>query len=238
MKILVISDLHLCDLRHAENQDLVRLEKLAQFIKNSGAGAVLNLGDTVSRRDFLTETFPSMEKGFQFYLKWRSQFKIPFAECAITRELSFFSSLLQQKPDSLFDISPDCAIITMTPLQGVGHEFLPHQLEFLYNALGVCKGKTVVIGTHVPFPGSCSREEKPGIFLEIPPELKEQLCTFPGRIIWCGGHFHWNQEAPKTTGSLTALYGSRFSLKVRGDSSYTSFIDTVTGEISFDFHDF
>ena len=238
MKILVISDLHLFDSRHEEVLEEKRLAALAGFINCSGIDAVLNLGDTVSRPPFLRETIPSMEKGFEHYLKWREQFSIPFAECAITRELGFFSEIMGQSPDSVADLTSDATVITMTPREGVGHNFTRQQLDFLKEALECRKGKTIVIGTHVPFPGSCSREEKPGIFLEIPPDFREYLYSFPGKIIWCGGHFHWDQETPAKTGSLTALYASRFKLQVRGDFSYTSVIDTESGDITFDFHDF
>lgn len=238
MKILVISDLHLCDTRHEPAQEEKRLEGLAAFISKARVDALLNLGDTVSRPPFLREDTGSMEKGFEYYLKWRKQFFIPAAECAITRELSFFSGIMGQAPDTVSDLSPQTAIITMTPREGVGHNFTFAQLDFLKRALECRKGKTVVIGTHVPFPGSCSREEKPGTFLEIPPEFREYLCNFPGRIIWCGGHFHWDQEPPKVTGSLTALYASRFRLQQRKDYSYTSVIDTESGNIIFNFHDF
>lgn len=238
MKILVVSDLHLCDNRHPEGTEEKRLAGLAGFIRSVNPGAVLNLGDTVSRPPFLKEQFGSMEKGFEHYLQWRRQFDIPFAECSITRELPFFAELIKQAPDHVFDLSPQAAIVTMTPLQGVGHDLIPSQVDFLKQTLESRRGKTIVIGTHVPFPGSCSREEKPGVFLTIPPDLREYLSTFPGRIIWCGGHFHWDQEAPCVTGSLTALYASRFNLGVRKDFSYTSLIDTESGEIVFDFHDF
>ena len=63
MKILVISDLHLCDIRHKNISDGIRLEKLAKFIASSDADAVLNLGDTVSRKPLLTEPDkPSISK--------------------------------------------------------------------------------------------------------------------------------------------------------------------------------
>ena len=230
MKILVISDLHLCDVRHKSITDTERLEELAKFIKASETDAVLNLGDTVSRTPFRKESFPSLEDGFKFYLDWRSQFTIPFFECAINRELGFFEKIMGAAPDSLFELSDKAAVITMAPQADSDHTFLPGQLDFLTGALNFCKGKTVVIGTHVPFPGSCSREDKPGTFLDIPMPFKNFLVSFPGRIIWCGGHFHWKQEPPTTTGALTALYASRFQLTDEG--SYSSIIDTETGNIN------
>ena len=58
MKILVISDLHLCDRRHYDMPDGERLEKLGTFIRQSGTEAVLNLGDTVSRTPLLLDCYP------------------------------------------------------------------------------------------------------------------------------------------------------------------------------------
>lgn len=229
MKILVISDLHLCDIRHKNISDGIRLEKLAKFIASFDADAVLNLGDTVSRKPLLTES--CLEDGFKMYLAWRNKLDVPFFECAIGREFSFFENLMGVPPDLLTELSDNAAIITMAPQADNDHSFLPGQLEFLTDALNRCREKTVVIGTHIPFPGSCSREDKPGTFLEIPADFKKFLVSFPGRIIWCGGHFHWYQEQPATTGSLTALYASRFQLADEG--SYSSIIDTGSGNINF-----
>ena len=66
----------------------------------------------------------------------------------------------------------------------------------------------------------------------------KKLESFPGRVIWCGGHFHWDQEPPEVTGSLTALYPSRFRIRERNDYTYTTLLNTVTGEITPLFHDF
>lgn len=235
MKVLVISDLHLCDSRHCDMPDEKRLEKLGDFIKASGADAVLNLGDTVSRKPFLLEKFSSEKEGFRYYLKWRSQFSIPFAECAIDRELPFFADLMGTGADSLLPLSPDAAIITLSPLE-TWRSFTSDQLDFLNSALDSCAGKTVIIGTHLPYPGSCSRNED--VFLQIPEPLQQKLESFPGKIFWCGGHFHWNQEPPHETGSLTVFIPSRFRIKERRDYTYTSIIDTSSGKIAFHFHDF
>lgn len=235
MKILIISDLHLCDRRHYDMPDEERLEKLAAFIRTSGAEAVLNLGDTVSRKPFLLEKFPSEKEGFGFYLNWRRQFSIPFAECAIERELPFFAEVTGQKADTLFSLSDEAALITACPLES-WRSFTTSQLDFLHTALDASQGKTVIIGTHLPYPGSCSRNED--VFLQIPESLQKKLAAFPGKVFWCGGHFHWDQEPPKVTGSLIALYPSRFRLKERGDDTYTTLIDTVSGEFTTNFHDF
>ena len=238
MRILVISDLHLCDSRNAGTTDEFRLEQLGKFIRESRIDAVLNLGDTVSRDPLRYDRFPTLESGFEFYLNWRKQFNIPFVETAIHRELKLFHSLFGYEPDSFHNLFDDGAIIAMLPRGSEVNTFTPLQLEFLRNSLKKCSGKTVVIGTHSPFTGSCSRVGKPGTFVDVPPEVKEELCNFPGRIIWCGGHFHWENEPPAVTGSLTALYASRFRIISRDDTSYTSTIDTATGKITVDFHNF
>ena len=61
MKLLVVSDLHLCDRRNNDLSDEERLEKLGRFIRESGTEAVLNLGDTVSRPPLLIEKFADIE---------------------------------------------------------------------------------------------------------------------------------------------------------------------------------
>ena len=232
MKILVISDLHLCDTRNGADFETRRLEKLAEFIRACAPDAVLNLGDTVSRRAFLRPEFPSEAEGFRVYLAWRSKFDIPFAECGITRELGFFSSLFGVEPDNVTDLSPDSTIITLLPREGAGHRLFPEQLAFLESALERCRreGKSVVIGTHVPYPGSCSRQSGPGIFLEIPAELHEKLTSFPRPVWWCGGHFHWEYEKPSVFGSLTVCIGARFRFETRNDTDYLRLLDTASGE--------
>ena len=234
MKILIISDLHLGDRRHSDMSDAERLEKLGEVIRSTGAGAILNLGDTVSRKPLLLDEYATLEEGFGYYLQWRKSFGIPFAECAISRELGFFSKIMEQEADQLFDLDPGSAIITL--LQQGERQFLQEQEEFIKSALDRCQGKTVIIGTHLPFPGSCSRKQD--VFLKVSDVLRKKLESFPGRVIWCGGHFHWDQEPPEVTGSLTALYPSRFRIEERNDYTYTTLIDTSTGEITPLFHDF
>ena len=239
MKILLLTDLHLFDTRMTPERDRERLGKLGCFINECGAEAVLNLGDTISRSALLRPECPSGREGFRAYLRWRAQFRIPFAECALVRELDFFSSLMGQEPEAVLECG-DAAVITATPRESGEHSFTPAQLDFLFAALDRCrkKGLSVVIGTHVPYPGSCSRKEAPGIFLEIPPELHETLTAFPRPVWWCGGHFHWAPEPPKVTGSLTALYAGRFRLDTRKDTTYLRLIDTATGRIDTFFPDF
>ena len=91
MKILLISDLHLCDTRNSEAFEQLRMVKLADFIRSCGADMVLNIGDTVSRKEFLRPVFDTEADGFDYYLQWRSQFDIPFVECAVAREFDFFA---------------------------------------------------------------------------------------------------------------------------------------------------
>jgi hypothetical protein len=214
--------------------DEERLEKLGHFIRESGTDAVLNLGDTVSRKPLLLDEYPTLESGFALYLKWRRSLGIPFAECAIARELEFFPRIMGQEVDQLFELDHNSAIITL--LQQKPCRLDVTQEEFVINALEKCQGKTVVIGTHQPFGGSCSREGD--VFLKVTGSFRKLLEDFSGRIIWCGGHFHWENEPPAVTGSLTALYASRFRIISRDDTSYTSTIDTATGKITVDFHNF
>ena len=234
MKLLVVSDLHLCDRRNNDLSDEERLEKLGRFIRESGTEAVLNLGDTVSRPPLLIEKFADIEEGFKPYLKWRQTVALPFAECAIARESGFFSKIMGQECDQLFELDPQTSIITLLQLEP--YRLSAAQEECVLHALERSHGKTVVAGTHVPFAGSCSR--KGDFFLKVSVDLRKKLISFPGRIIWCGGHFHWDQEPPETTGSLTALYPSRFRISGRNDYSYTTLIDTVSGELTVNFHDF
>ena len=90
MKILFISDLHLCDTRNSVSFEKRRMSKLAEFISSCGCDLVVNLGDAVSRKEFLRPEFSCEADGFDYYLAWRKQFTIPFIECAIDREFDFF----------------------------------------------------------------------------------------------------------------------------------------------------
>ena len=224
----------MCDCRHYDMPDEERLEKLGHFIRESGTEAVLNLGDTVSRKPLLLDEYPTLESGFALYLKWRRSLGIPFAECAIARELEFFSRIMGQEVDQLFELDHNSAIITL--LQQKPCRLDVTQEEFVINALEKCQGKTVVIGTHQPVWGSCSREGD--VFLKVAGGFRKLLEDFSGRIIWCGGHFHWDCEEPSVSGALTSLYPSRFRIKENGDYTYTTLIDTVTGKLQTNFHDF
>lgn len=232
MKILLLSDLHLFNVRTTPQQDRDRLEKLASFITGSGAEAVLNLGDTVSKASMLRPDCPSIQDGFRHYLRWRSQFSIPFIECAITRELAFFTSLTGQAPNAVFDYE-GVSVIAMAD----NTDFPPEQMAFLAGALDRCRteGRKVVIGTHIPYPGCCSGVDEIK-FLHIPQELHRALTEFPKPVWWCGGHFHSDPEPPAVTGSLTALYGGRFRLNTR--TTYLRTIDTESGHIDTQFPDF
>lgn len=237
MKLLVISDLHLCDVRNHAGRDETCFEKLALFIKEKQVDAVMNLGDTVSRHPLLDSKYRSIPEAYQVYLKWKAQFAIPFAECAIPREKDFFEELMGVPTDAFIELE-DMLLVTMMPESGNGYALSETQQEFLLQALEKGKGKTVVIGTHIPYPRSCSRTVAPGIFLDIPEELHRKLVAFPGRVVWCGGHFHWEQEPPRVEGALTALFASRIRIDTRDDTTYTSMIDSETGKVTFDFHDF
>ena len=232
MKILLISDLHLCDTRNSEAFEVRRMEKLAEFIRSCGADLVVNIGDTVSRKEYLREEFTSEAGGFDYYLRWRSQFTIPFVECAVAREFGFFAEKMQQEPDSWREVSPEMSIITVAPQEDNDHRFTPAQLEFMENALASCRTPKILIASHVPYPGSCSREIAPGIFLEIPERLRRLVEESDRQIFWCGGHFHWPLEEVRRFGSLTAVYSGRFHFENKDGDGYLRMIDSVTGEVS------
>ena len=238
MKILIISDVHFCDKRNSAEYEKRRMELLADFIRDSGAGAVLNLGDTVSRKEYLRPEVPSTVVGFDTYLKWRAQFEIPFIECAIARELDFFAEKLGQPADSFRRLDEYMSVITVTPLQGGDHNFVPSQLDFLENAINSCRTPRILIGSHVPYPGSCSRGIVPGIYLDIPERLRKLVVENDKKIYWCGGHFHWQEQPPRQFGSLTAFYGARFNFETMKCPGYLRMIDSKTGEISTVLSDF
>ena len=232
MKILFFSDLHLCDTRNSEAFESCRLERLAAFIGSCGADAVVNFGDTVSRKEYLRPEFASEADGFDYYLKWRAQFTLPFVECAVAREFDFFAAKMQQEPDSWREISPDLTVITVAPKGDNDHRFTPSQLEFMENAFRLCRTPQVLIASHVPYPGSCSRTIAPGIFLEIPESLRQLVEESDRRVYWGGGHFHWQQEKSQQFGSLTAFYSGRFRFEGNDNDGYLRMLDTASGEIS------
>ena len=231
MKVLMFSDIHLCDTRSSYDFDVIRLKKLADFIRSCGADAVVNIGDTVSRKEFLRPEFADGVAGFKWYLQWRSQFSIPFFECAISRELGFFAGIMGQEPDFCREVSPDLTVITVAPQEANDHCFSLEQLDFLTRALTGCRTEGVLIASHVPYPGSCSREIAPGIFLEIPEELRKLVEESNHRVFWCGGHFHWALEEVRRFGSLTAFHGGRFCFESSPRDGYLRMLDTADWEV-------
>lgn len=232
MKILIISDVHFCDNRNSAEYENRRKVLLAQFIRDCGADAVLNLGDTVSRKDYLRPEFPSEYIGYDNYLEWRKQFDIPFIECAVGRELGFFAERVGQEPDSFHQMDEYMSIITATPREAGDHNFIPEQIDFMERCIKNCPTPRILIATHVPYPGSCSRGIAPGIFLEIPERLRQLVEESDKQIYWCGGHFHWQEEPPRQFGSLTAFYAARFDFEPRKKPGYLRMIDTVSGELT------
>jgi hypothetical protein len=208
------------------------MEKLAEFIKNCGAGMVLNLGDGVSRKEFLREEFADESAGFDYYLQWRKQFSIPFVECAVAREFGFFAQKMNQEPYSFCKIDEFMSLITVAPKEAFDHNFTSEQLDFLERAISGCRTPKLLIASHVPYPGSCSRTIAPGIFLDIPERLRILVEESDLDIYWGGGHFHWDAEPSQKFGSLTAFYGGRFGTEDGSKDGYLREIDTVTGEIT------
>ncbi len=232
MKILIFSDLHLCDTRNSREYEENRRKMLAGYIRSCGAGAVVNLGDTVSRREFLREEFSCEAEGFDLYLKWREQFDVPFIECSVAREFDFFAAKLKQEMDSCRQIDEYMSVITTAPKFENDHTFSDAQIDFLIGAVKNCGTPGVLIASHVPYPGSCSRAVAPGIFLNIPEELRCAVEMSDKKVLWCGGHFHWQEEEPRQFGSLTAFYGGRFNFENRDQISYMRMVDTETCEVS------
>lgn len=232
MKILIFSDLHLCDIRNSREYEAIRKEKLAEVIKSCGAGVVLNLGDTVSRKEFLREEFSCEEDAFDSYLEWRKQFNVPFIECSVSRESGFFANKLKQDIDSFRQIDEFMSVITVAPKLEFDHTFSGEQIDFLMGAVDNCRTPGLLIASHVPYPGSCSRTIAPGIFLNIPENLRRTVENSDKKILWCGGHFHWQEEAPQQFGSLTAFYGGRFNFETCSTSGYMRIVDTETCEVS------
>jgi len=240
MSVLIISDLHLGDKRNSLAHEKKLLDDLAKFICRKKFQAVLNLGDTVSRKEFLrsgTETLAEFAK----YRKWRDALKIPFRECTIYRERPFFESVFDQKPDSVWNGTSGLSIFTMSPDDVYDHQFSAMQWYWFREALIKTEGKAVLIGSHVPYPGSCTRPVTPGIYLEIPEDIQRLLENHPRPVFWAGGHFHWKDDPPLVRGNLTALMGARFAfeqdferqtylqqLNLNNFSIYT--ITNITGE--------
>lgn len=231
MKILIFSDLHLCDTRNSREYEENRLRMLAGYIRSCGAGAVVNLGDTVSRKEFLREEFACEADGFDRYLEWRKQFDVPFFECSVGREFDFFAEKLKQDMDSWCQLDGYMSVITTAAKFENDHTFSEEQIDFLINAVNNCNTPAVLIASHVPYPGSCSRPIAPGIFLNIPENLRRAVEMSDKKVLWCGGHFHWPEEEPRQFGSLTAFYGGRFNFEHLDKVSYMRMVESETSEV-------
>ena len=119
----------------------------------------------------------------------------------------------------------------MAPAAGGDNCFTAEQLRWLEAALTqAAQERAVVICTHLPYPGSCSRPYAPDTYLELPDDFRRRLENFPTRLFWAGGHFHWKLEEPVTKGSLTAFMGGRFRFESApvDFASYLRILDTET----------
>ena len=208
-RLLFISDLHLGDTRNAPGRDERLLARLAELIRRREYRAVLNLGDTVSRAEFLPNGADTQTL-FRAYRRWRDALGVPFRECAIFRERPFFQEIFGQDEDSAWDGLPGATVLTFSPRHEDDHEATDAQWQWLSAQIAAAAGRTVIIGSHVPYPACCSRPDTPGIYLPVPPAIRRQLETRGAPAFWAGGHFHWNVEPPLTRGSLTAFMGARF----------------------------
>lgn len=212
MSVLIISDLHLGDKRNSLAHEEKLLDDLAKFIRAKQFQAVLNLGDTVSRKEFLRNGAGTLVE-FAKYRKWRDALKIPFRECSIYRERQFFESVFGQKADSVWNGIPGLSIYTLSPDDKSDRRFSSTQWSWFRQTLALTGGNVVLIGSHVPYPGSCSRPIAPGIYLEIPEDIQRLLENHSSPVFWAGGHFHWKDDPPLVRGSLTALMGARFAFE-------------------------
>ena len=227
--ILFISDIHLCDNRNYRAFEERRLERLAAWIRQSQFDLVINLGDTVSRdgclRDELT---PYRRELFEEYLSWRKALGIPFLECGLRREHPFFEEIYEQPLNCVNRSLPGVTAFALTPNSG-DHIFTDQQWQWLENELTKSESTTVVIGTHVPYPNSCSRPAAVCCYLKVPVTIHHRLETFPSPVFWAGGHFHWEIEPPVSFGSLTAFMGGRFSFESEPQKkTYLRLLDTKT----------
>ena len=208
-KILYISDLHLFDKRNLPGRDERLLSSLAELIKANHYKAVVNLGDTISRKEFLPDDADTIH-AFKEYINWRDSLNVPFRECAIFRERPFFKTLFAQEEDSIWNGIAGASILTFSPLHEDDHQATDGQWRWLSEQIDAAGENVLLINSHVPYPGSCSRPVTPGIFLPVPEAIQRQLETRSMPVFWAGGHFHWNEEPPMVKGSLTAFMGGRF----------------------------
>ena len=211
MSILFFSDLHLCDSRNSAAFEEEQLKRLAEFIRKRSFELVVNLGDTVSRDGCLRECLkPYRAELFDKYLNWRKALGVPFLECGIYRERPFFQAIFGQPMDFAYKWLDGVMVITFCPESPNDHVATDEQWQWFENALTEAEGMPVVICTHVPYPGSCSRAVEPGIFMDVPEAIQCRLESFPSPVYWASGHFHWKLEPPVVTGSLTSFMGGKF----------------------------
>ena len=211
MSILFFSDLHLGDFRSSREFELERLKRLSKFIRDGKYDLVVNLGDTVSRDGCLHEWLkPYRAELFGEYLSWRKALGVPFLECGIYRERPFFEMLFGQTMDYAYKGMGGVTVITFCPESPNDHVATEAQWQWFSKTLDEAEDAPVVICTHVPYPGSCSRPVEPGIFMDVPEHIQRRLEAFPTPVYWASGHFHWALEPPVVTGSLTSFMGGKF----------------------------
>ena len=208
-RILFISDLHLADTRHSPEWNENLLSQIADLVQRRGHRAVLNLGDTVSRKEFLPDgTDPKAI--FRMYRSWRDSLGIPFRECTIFRERAFFREMFGQNEDSTWDGLPNARVLTFSPNCEDDHQATNTQWQWIAEQVESAGNRTVIICSHVPYPGACSRPISLGIYLPVPDALQKLLENRKSPVFWASGHFHWKEEPPMVKGALTAFLGGCF----------------------------
>ncbi|MBP5638122.1 MAG: hypothetical protein J6X55_01485 [Victivallales bacterium] len=211
MSILFISDIHLYDSRNSVAFEAQRLQQLSEFIKGGNFELVVNLGDTVSRDGCLREELRPYRKNlFAGYLHWRETVGVPFLECGIYRERPFFEEIYGQSMDFAYKALPGVTAISFCPISPNDHVASEEQWRWFSRTLDEAEGAPVVVCTHVPYPGCCSRPVENGIYMEVPDSIQRRLESFSSPVYWAGGHFHWALEPPVVTGSLTSFMGGKF----------------------------
>ncbi len=220
--VIVMSDLHLGDRRKSGEFEAKQLEDLKNTLLRNQPRLVLNLGDTVSREEFLRDGTDS-QKEFQRYIEWRDSLNLPFAECAIEREEGFFAEIFHQEPQSSWQLSDDFMVITLAPYEANDHRFSKEKINYLRETLNNFSGKNVLIGTHVPWEGACSRPAGEGIYLEKEPELMDILENCGKKIYWTGGHFHYPPEPIDMSANPCAFMGGCFAF----DDSKKSYLRKI-----------
>ena len=217
--VIMMSDLHLGDRRRSREFEQKLLDDLRNELLRNQPELVLNLGDTVSRKEFLRDDTDT-KKEFLRYLEWRDALNLPFAECAIEREAEFFEEMFHQNPQSCWRLSDDFMVITLAPYESNDHLLSSEKIKYLADTLSSFDGHNVLIGTHVPWEGACSRPAKAGIYLDKVPELVEVLKNSGKKIYWAGGHFHYPVEPIDMETNPCAFMGGCFAF----NSSKKSFL--------------